>query len=359
MEARAMKNDLTCGVVGDLLPSYVEGLLGEEAREAVERHLEDCPACRAEKEAMAAPAGEAAAEAVKEVDFLRRVKKGTLKKVTLAVICTAAVLLGGAALKLFVIGTPLQPQSVAVTDIRQTDGVLYVSLMSVSSGNAFRGWKVEVEDGVASIYARDVLASPLFHDGGGLVGVSLDLVREVWLGGVSGQLLWKEGLVISTKTQKLLEAKTPYCGDAAAMGRLIDLLEIRQRVGPCTFSLHTSNEPYRLTVEFTEPINVSSGQWKMMRVYLYPLLALVENLDEVEYTYVSNEANGRTNASRVRGGSITAEDASGTLRTLTRAYNDAHGTDWPVKGSIKEYAESLLDYQRMVVVLREGFGYFE
>ena len=354
-----MKNDLTCGVVRDLLPSYVEDLLGEESREAVDRHLESCPDCTARKEAMASPAGAEPEEDAKEVDFLKRVKKGTAKKIVLAVVCTALVLLGGIALKLFVIGTPLQAQSVAVTDIRQTDGTLYVSLMSVSSGNAFHGWKVEVEDGVASIYAGDVLVSPLSHDGGGLVGVSLDLVREVWLGGISGQLIWKEGLVISSRTQRLLDAKAPYCGDAPAMGRLIDLLEIRQRIGPCTLSLHTSDEPYRLTVDFTEPINVSSGQWKMMRVYLVQLLALVENLDEVEYTYVSGEANGRTRADRVRGGSITAEDASETLQTLTRAYNDAHGTGWPVKRSIKDYAASPLDYQRMVAVLRESFGYFE
>lgn len=352
-----MKNDLTCGVVRDLLPSYVENLLGEESREAVDRHLETCPACTAQKEAMASPTE--AEEAVQEVDYLKRVKKRTVKKIILAVVCTALVLAAALGLKVFIIGTPLQPQSVAVTEIRQTDGALYVSLMSVNSGNAFHGWKVEVEDGVASIYARDVLASPLFHDGGSLVGVSLDLVREVWLGGISGQLIWKEGLVISSRTQRLLDAKTPYCGDAAAVGRLIDLLEIRQRVGPCNFSLHTSNEPYRLTVEFTEPINVSSGQWKMMRVYLIQLLALVENLDGIDYTYVSGEANGRTNEARVRGGSITAEDASETLQTLTRVYNNVHGTDWPVKGSIKDYAASHLDYQRMVAVLRESFGYFE
>ena len=52
-----MKNDLTCGVVRDLLPSYVENLLGEESKEAVDRHLETCPECRERKEAMAAPAG--------------------------------------------------------------------------------------------------------------------------------------------------------------------------------------------------------------------------------------------------------------------------------------------------------------
>lgn len=354
-----MKNDLTCGVVRDLLPSYVENLLGEESREAVERHLEACPACTAEKEAMASPPEAEAAEAAKEVDFLKRVKKGTAKKIALAVVCTALILAAALGLKVFVIGTPLQPQSVAVTDIRQAGNVLYVSLMSVSSGDAFHGWKVEVEDGVASIYARDVLVSPLFHDGGGMVGVSLDLVREVWLGGISGRLIWKEGLVISAKTQNLIDAKTPYCGDAPAMGRLIDLLEIRQRLGPCTISLHTSSEPYRLTVEFTEPVNISSGQWRLIRAYLYQLLALVENLDEVEYTYVSNEANGRTSADRVRSGSVTKENAAEVLQTMTQVYNQVHGTDWPVKESIKDYAASLLDYQRMVSVLRDSFGYME
>lgn len=354
-----MKNDLTCGVVRDLLPSYVENLLGEESRKAVERHLETCPACAAEKEAMTVPPEAEAAEAAKEVDFLKRVKKSALKKVALAVVCTALVLAAALGLKVFLIGTPLQPQSVAVTDIRQAGNVLYVSLMSVSSGDAFHGWKVEVEDGIASIYARDVLVSPLFHDGGGMVGVSLDLIQEVWLGGISGRLIWKEGLVISTKTQNLIDAKTPYCGDASAMGRLIELLEIRQRLGPCTVSLHTSNEPYRLTLEFTEPIHFNSGQWKMMRAYLYQLLALVENLDEVEYTYVSSEANGRTSADRVRSGSVTKENATEVLRTMTRAYNEAHGTDWPAKESIKNYAASLLDYQRMVAVLRDSFGYME
>ena len=54
-----MKNDLTCGVVRDLLPSYVEGLTAPETNEAVERHLSDCADCerlRAELEAGTSPA---------------------------------------------------------------------------------------------------------------------------------------------------------------------------------------------------------------------------------------------------------------------------------------------------------------
>ena len=47
-----MKNDLTCAVVRDLLPSYVEGLTSDETNTAVERHLSACPDCMAQKNAI-------------------------------------------------------------------------------------------------------------------------------------------------------------------------------------------------------------------------------------------------------------------------------------------------------------------
>ena len=57
-----MKNDLSCAVVRDLLPSYVEGLTEKETNEAVERHLEGCPRCRGRYDAMRLDASAKAAE---------------------------------------------------------------------------------------------------------------------------------------------------------------------------------------------------------------------------------------------------------------------------------------------------------
>lgn len=39
-----MNHDLTCPVVRDLLPLYVDNLVSPETAQAVERHLEGCPA---------------------------------------------------------------------------------------------------------------------------------------------------------------------------------------------------------------------------------------------------------------------------------------------------------------------------
>lgn len=353
-----MKNDLSCGVVRDLLPSYVENLLGEDSREAVERHLKTCPACKAQMEGMASPTEEVKAaeveETAKEVDFLKRVKKGTLKKVALAVVCTAAVLLGGFALKVFVIGTPLQAQSVAViaAEIQPRNNTLQLFLSSTSSGNAFHDWKVETVDGIASIYARDVPVSPFYPSGDAHLSVPLEGIREVWLGGKSGRLVWQE-VVISQKTLDLLEAKTPYCGDAPALGHIAELLQIESGLGPYAMSLQTSSRPYIWTLEFQDA--KGSREWRAMPYYLYQMLALVENLDRAAYICEAEDFPGRTAEDRTREYGVSAETASRRLAIWTEQYNEQHRTDWPVHESIKEYAESPLEYQRMVTLLKEHF----
>ena len=40
---------------------------------------------------------------------------------------------------------------------------------------------------------------------------------------------------------------------------------------------------------------------------------------------------------------------------MTEEYNAEHGTSWPVHESIKEYAESPLEYQRLVTLLEIMF----
>ena len=66
-----MKNDLTCEVVQDLLPSYADGLTSPVTGEAVEWHLENCAQCTHALEEMLAPA-EVTPVKQREVNYLRR-----------------------------------------------------------------------------------------------------------------------------------------------------------------------------------------------------------------------------------------------------------------------------------------------
>lgn len=340
-----MKNDLTCGVVRDLLPSYVENLLGEEAKEAVDRHLETCPECRERKEAMAAPAEEAA-EPEKEVDYLKRVKKGTVHKIVLAVLCTVLAVAGGYLLKEYVIGRTPEAEYISIEN-PQVDAENNLNLLADTYWGAYelRGLKSTEENGILTYTAREVRVNPFQTAQGGYrkqipLSIPLDGLTEVW---ICGRLVWQDGVVIDRDTLLLLDAKTPYCGDAPALGNIAKLLQVGSRIGRCNISLQTSERPYRWTLEFETAEETTSATWGMSRFLGYQMLALVENLDEVCFRYPSSS------------GVFTAELASASLARLTEEYNDKHATSWPVHESIKEYAESPLEYQRLVTLLEQMF----
>ena len=350
-----MKNELTCGVVRDLLPSYVENLLGEEAKEAVDRHLENCPECRERKEDMAAPTGaEETAEAAKEVDFLRRVKKGTVKKIALAVVCTVLLVVGGYLLKEFVIGRTPDVEHISI-ELAQVDAYNNLTLLADTYWGAYelRGMKAVTKDGVLTYTAREVrvnLFQALFmrtkigdmegYEKQVPLSIPLDGLTEVW---ICGRLVWQDGVVIDRDTLLLLDAKTPYCGDAAALGNIAKLLQVGSRIGRYNISLQTSERPYRWTLEFEDAEETTSATWGMSRFLGYQMLALVENLDEVCFRYPSSS------------GVFTADVASASLARLTEEYNAEHAASWPVHESIKEYAESPLEYQRLVTLLEIMF----
>ena len=336
-----MKNDLTCGVVQDLLPSYIEGLLGEESREAVERHLAQCSECTARKDAMSTPPEPE--EAAREMDFLKRVKKGTFQKIALAVVCTALVIAGGFLMKEFVIGRTPEAEYISIEN-PQVDAENNLNLLADTYWGAYelRGLKSTEENGILTYTAREVRVNPFQTAYRKQIPLSIPLegLTEVW---ICGRPVWQEGMIIDKETLDLLDAKTPYCGDAPALGNIAKLLQVGSRIGRYNISLQTSERPYRWTLEFETAEETTSATWGMSRFLGYQMLALVENLDEVSFRYPSSS------------GFFTAEIASNPLARLTEVYNDKHATSWPVHESIKEYAESPLEYQRLVTLLEQMF----
>ena len=362
-----MKNipELSCAIVEDLLPAYVEGLTSEETNIAVEAHLASCPACAAKRAAMGAeegPSPEETAETAREVDYLKKVRRRSRRRVAAAILCTVLVLLLGFAAKLFVIGEPLDPDGVAVSGFVQEDGVLQVSLSSTASGNAFHSWTVENQDGVVSITARSVLVSPLFRDGTGTVEVPLEGVTEIWLGQAGeGRLVWQEGTEISPDAWALYQAQTPYVGDNSAVGRV--LATVDTWYGPpivdYTISLQTSSEPYGLTIHFDSVTAYVSGAGRSLDKRMYAiapsLLALIGNLGEVRWTYAAPEWTYAAPDGTAVTRSVTLEEVDAALPDWIDAYNLDAGADWAAPESVKDYAASPAALQRLMDLTDYGF----
>ena len=280
-----MKNDLTCAVVRDLLPSYVEGLTSEETNRAVESHLSACPDCMARKNAMAAPAEPAeTAEQSREVDYLKTVRRKSGRRVVIAVACTLAVILAGVALKLFVIGKPASLEGMSWS-MRCDETAMDLRVYSTWSGVAYCRWDRENSDGIVRLTAKQVLPSLLYDSADHRERIPLEGVREVW---IAGQLIWQDGVAISSGTMDLYAAKTPYVGDMPALNRVANALNIQSRCGSYLNSLKTAQEPYGWTLEFSDVYTEKQAAWldETMEHDLAPLmLALVDNLGEVSWTY--------------------------------------------------------------------------
>ena len=279
-----MKNDLTCGVVRDLLPSYVEGLTSDETNAAVEAHLAACPDCAARRDAMAAPEYAEATEQRREVDYLKTVRRKSGRRVVIAVACTLAVILAGVALKMFVIGEPAGREGMSWS-MRCDETAMDLRVYSTWSGVAYCRWDLENRDGIVRLTATQVLPSLLYDSADHRERISLEGVREVW---IADQLIWQDGVAISSGTMDLYAAKTPYVGDMPALNRVANALNIQSRCGSYLNSLKTAQEPYGWTLEFSDVYTEKQAAWldETMEHDLAPLmLALVDNLGEVSWTY--------------------------------------------------------------------------
>lgn len=292
------------------------------------------------------------AEQAREVDYLKKVKARNHRNVIAAAACTALILLGAFFLKLFVIGTPLQAPPAVVTGAEVAAGedgdVLRLSVMSAASANAYHGWNVKVENGIAFVCARDVLVSPLYSSGSGSVEVPLKGLQEVWLGGSSGRLVWQDGVVISQLALDLLDARAPYCGDPAALAHIADILHLYDRVGSYTLSLQTSKHPYGCTLEFANRLNDEQISW--VTCYNLLTLALVDNMEASMFCHPNPEDASDPTQFATSGMRLDNTDQT-SLPALVRLYNEAHGTDWEPKASIKDYTRSPADFQRLLLIL--------
>ena len=295
-----MKNDLSCEVVRDLLPSYLDGVASGETKAAVERHMEECPDCRETLRRMKEPE-DAAPPEEKEIDYLKKVRRRNSRKVT--VIVSVVVLLAMAVtLRVMYKGVPADPGSLAAVVTVRDKTVRLTGTFSDIVMDLARASTKQDESGAVEI---KIYVTPLLQvRSNGDFAWEDPVARDVTSVTVNGLVLWENGVSVDWLTAKLYEAKNPYVGDMSANVNIASLLRVGNRVGSFTNELQTDAEPYGWTLILDDPIaaeNEKSTKEEMRRCSCV-LLAEIENLGTVSWKY-ETEAGEKTFT-------VTAADAS-------------------------------------------------
>lgn len=81
---------LSCDVVRDLVPTYVDGICSADTKTIVEQHLQECSSCKNLVEMIRETEIVTEASDIKEIDYMRKIKKSfTIKNI----ICIGALML--------------------------------------------------------------------------------------------------------------------------------------------------------------------------------------------------------------------------------------------------------------------------
>lgn len=294
---------LSCEVVRDLLPTYVEGLTSNETNALVEEHVEGCAACRSMLETMRADMGSSTLpgeDDQHEIDFLRRNRRRNSRIILTSIVGALAAILVVLAANLFVIGSDTAPGSLA--SAATVEGThLTLDLTPIDSASGIARVSLEEHDGVVSVRTRSVLASPL-HPGS--YQATFDAATPITQVSVNGRIVWADGSEVSSLAATIFDTRHDYVGDMPANGRTLMALGAPNYLGALQHELHTEAEPYGWSIYLQQDI-VSARLGLMesdMRSFAYVLLGLVGNLDEVTYHYT---VDGQEQTL-----SITSEDAT-------------------------------------------------
>ncbi len=100
--------------------------------------------------------------------------------------------------------------------------------------------------------------------------------------------------VATEKSTELLALKNPEITDAAAVQALLDFLKTEEALGSYSLSVKNDAKPYQITLTFTGTHDVTSDvtdDWtKTMITYSTALLALIDNISQVNWSFPSGNS---------------------------------------------------------------------
>lgn len=318
-----MNHKISCEIIQDLMPMYVDELTSEVTNDEIREHLKECGSCRGlyermkkEVEGENAEAGKVAGRKEKEIDYLKKVRKANRRNIVIGAAAVFLITILAVFAKLFVIGRP--SDSYVVTYVDLYDSQIRVGGVFYDSASVYRGHKVvSRDDGTQELVVYTCL--PSFWNREGAFNLDLDLPPEGSSMHIGEMTVKSDGAIISSLANNLYKARNPYIGDASADGKLAGTLGISKELGVFKNELQTSREPYGWTMKFEDSVSNSAVFEEKMKAYACVLTALTDNLGQVSWIYTVELESGPVE----RRGSMTEEACSRYVGAPVKSFGES------------------------------------
>lgn len=290
-----MKSNISCAIIKDLMPTYLDELTSEETNKVIEGHIAECEECTKLLKDMREPEidhDEMNNEKI-EIDFLKKNKKQSKLILGSAVIIAVISIIAGSIIPLFTkyelsyeeINLDLSVGDITIDDEFVEDGLL--SLTAKAYGPyGISNIDCSEKDGVVTIKvigARDRIWTSSVY---GTQYNTKNTIKAIRFG---NNIIWENGVTVFDDTLEIYKTAHPYVGDISKNGETLHALKIFEILGEYTIQLHTSEEPYGMTVEIRKPIEAKKEAYleKYMGYAAYNCLAVIDNLSYVSFQYES------------------------------------------------------------------------
>lgn len=297
-----MKSSISCAIVRDLMPTYLDKLTSDETNKIIEEHIEECEECSSLLNIMKEPKFDD--EEIKkekiEINFLKKNKKKTKDILAVSVIVAAISIIAAIIIPFFIrqelayeeFNPDLTVGDVIVDGKNVKNGLVSLTAKSYGTYGISRVDFSE-ENGVVTIKvigARNKIFTSSVHES---KFSSSNTIKTVKLG---GNIIWENGVTVSDNTLEIYKSAHPYVGDPSQNGETLSALKIYEKLGEYTMELHTGKEPYGMTVVIKKPVEEKKKRYleNYMGFAAYNCLAVIDNLSYVNFKYELNGVKKET-----------------------------------------------------------------
>lgn len=276
-------NILTCEVVEDLLPSYVDGLTRNVTNEAIEHHIKDCKECQQSYKRMKSDSQKIYPDEKISVDAFKKIKKKNRANIGIAIIAVVAVIAIGAFLRVYVIGTE-QPEGIASCNIKVDGSHLELKANSLNFVTKLNKVSFSEKDGVIALKFKGVKDEKDYNQALSAEYNASQEIKQVRDGNI---ILWDSGRWISREVSDLYAAKHKYVGDPSANYQSLNAISTAEYYDGFEQSIESEDGYNKLIFKITQ---TSFDMGELRKEFEYEacmLLATIDNVDEVEFEYIT------------------------------------------------------------------------